>query len=100
MVCKGANLPVQDVGVLSCCGHAGCEKDLLSAAAEGRCIDELCTARVSMSHVLSAKNFGGLEEETVLTGQFGRKLSILAAKVQDLVDTEGDRVVVFCQFGM
>lgn len=95
--CKSTQLNVSDVGVLSCCGHAGCLSDLRKLAAEGRCVVPLCTARVSPSHVLSAEKFGS--SETDATGKFGRKLSAVTKKVKQIVEDQGDRVVVFCQFG-
>ena len=97
--CNNTNLTVGTVGVLSCCGHAGCLSCLRNVAADGHCIVPQCSARVSASHVVSAANFGRTPTDGEVTGRFGRKLSALTKKVKDIVEVQGDRVVVFCQFG-
>jgi len=95
--CDNAELSVSDVGVLSCCGHAGCLSCLRNQAADGHCVVPLCTARVSPSHVVAADTFGGAMDES--TGKYGRKLSAVTDKVKRIVEEQGDRVIVFCQFG-
>lgn len=100
VACKKNHLSVKHVGVLSCCGHSGCANDLRAAAEEGRCIVPLCTARVSLSHVLLAGSFGTGDKQQAATGTFGCKLSEITETVHHLVNIKSDRVVVFCQFGM
>ncbi|KAL3913212.1 MAG: hypothetical protein SGILL_006580, partial [Bacillariaceae sp.] len=94
--CNTSTLHVSDVGVLTCCGHAGCLTDLRKAADKTRCVVPQCSARVNPSHVLPASSFG--RSEANATGKFGRKLTAVITKVKRIVEDQGDRVVVFCQF--
>ena len=91
---SGAN---HSIGVLSCCGHAGCIKCLQSYANEGRCIMSDCCARVSTSHIASTDRLG--VNNDVSSGRFGRKLTSVVQKVQEILSNgKDDRVIVFCQF--
>jgi hypothetical protein len=93
--CKENELHIVDVGLLSCCGHSGCLSCLHTSAAEGRCVVAHCSARVSPSHVISAENFAGKNDEP---GRFGRKMSAIGDKLSEIL-AQGDRAIVFCQFG-
>ena len=84
------------IGVLSCCGHAGCIDCWRSVVAnEGRCI---VPVRVSTSHIASTDRLG--VNNNMRSGRFGRKLSSVVQKVQDILSNgNDDRIIVFCQFG-
>ena len=85
------------IGVLSCCGHAGCIDCLRSHAKEGRCITPDCCARVSTSHIASTDRLG--VNNDVSSGRFGRKLTSVVQKVQEILNNgNDDRIIVFCQF--
>jgi len=95
--CKTENLPVQRFGVLSCCGHVGCLDCLRKEAANGKCIeDPKCKARVSPPHVVSSTDLG-LDNEDSSGGRYGRKLTAIIEKVQEII-ASGDRLIIFCQF--
>jgi SNF2 family DNA or RNA helicase len=85
------------IGVLSCCGHAGCIECLCKYANEGRCIIPDCCARVSTSHIASTDRLG--VNNAMSSGRFGRKLTSVVQKVQEILgDGTDDRVIIFCQF--
>ena len=85
------------IGVLSCCGHAGCINCLRSRANEGRCIVPDCCARVSPSHIASTDRLG--VNNDMSSGRFGRKLTSVVQKVQEILSNgNDDRIIVFCQF--
>jgi hypothetical protein len=86
------------VGVLSCCGHAGCIDCLRSVVAnEGRCIVPDCCALVSTSYIASTDRLG--VKNDVSSGRFGRKLTSVIEKVQEiLTNGNDDRIIIFCQF--
>ena len=85
------------IGVLSCCGHAGCIDCLRSFANEGRCIVSDCCARVSTSHIASTDRLGVNNEMS--SGRFGRKLTSVVQKIQEILSNgNDDRIIVFCQF--
>lgn len=95
--CKREGLSVSTVGVLSCCGHMGCLSCLAAQAAEGKCIEApSCSARVSAAHVVSSAHLG-LDRGDTVGGRFGRKLTSLVEKVEEII-ASGDRLIVFCQF--
>jgi len=90
------NLSVDDVAILTSCGHFGCTKCLTACASESKCIQHPhCSADVSAPHVVSSKrlNLGEKDEG----GKYGKKLSAVVAKVGEIVKS-GDRVIVFSQF--
>jgi hypothetical protein len=93
--CKKKDLNIVDIGLLSCCGHSGCLRCLRTAAAGGRCVVSHCSARASSSHVISAENFVGKSDDP---GRFGRKMSAIGKKLSEIL-AQGDRAIVFCQFG-
>jgi SNF2 family DNA or RNA helicase len=95
--CAKQVLNVDEVGVLSKCGHVGCLECLKTEAADGKCIKApSCSALVSCAHVVSSSDFG-LEHEDSSGGQYGRKLTVVVEKVKEIID-EDDRLIVFCQF--
>jgi SNF2-related domain len=86
------------IGVLSCCGHAGCIDCLRKQAYEGLCIVPNCCARVSCAHIASADRLG-LDNDDSRSGQFGRKLTALVSKVKEIMNNKNDdRMIIFCQF--
>jgi SNF2 family DNA or RNA helicase len=95
--CAKQGLDVDEVGVLSKCGHVGCLECLKTEAVEGKCINApFCSALVSCSHVVSSSDFG-LEHEDSSGGQYGRKLTAVVEKVKEIIHQD-DRIIVFCQF--
>jgi SNF2 family DNA or RNA helicase len=96
-MCQKERLEVDDVGVLSSCGHSGCLSCLRKQAGEGHCIVANCSARVSAAHIIAADKLG-LDREDASGGHFGRKLTAVVEKVKDIIEKEGDRLLIFCQF--
>ena len=96
-MCQKERLEVNEVGVLSCCGHAGCLGCLRKKAGEGHCIVSDCSARVSAAHIVSADKLG-LDREDASGGRFGRKLTAVVGKVKEIIEEHGDRLIIFCQF--
>jgi SNF2 family DNA or RNA helicase len=85
------------IGVLSCCGHAGCINCLHSCASEGKCVIPDCSARVSLEHIASTDRLG--VGNNVGSGRYGRKLTAVVQKVQEILcNGNDDRIIVFCQF--
>lgn len=94
--CEVGGLPIDKFGVLSACGHAGCLFCLKAAAKDGKCVCEDCSANINKAHVISSGALG-LENEDASTGRYGKKLTEVVNKVQDII-SQGDRLIVFCQF--
>jgi SNF2 family DNA or RNA helicase len=95
--CAKKGLKVDEVGVLSKCGHVGCLECLKTQAAEGKCINEnSCSAIINSAHVVSSADFG-LEHEDFSGGEYGKKLTAVVEKVKEIIG-KGDRLIVFCQF--
>lgn len=99
--CSKTELTIDQVGVLSSCGHNGCLDCLKKNAGEGKCIDHGCDARVSSAHIVLANNLS-LDRDDQNGGKFGAKLNAVAKKVQEIIqdngNKHGDRLIVFCQF--
>lgn len=98
--CNKSDLSINQVGVLSSCGHKGCLDCLRKSAAEGKCVDPGCDARVNSAYILKADEFG--LDGKHHGGKYGAKLTAIVDKVKEIVggtnEKRGDRLIVFCQF--
>ena len=91
-------IPIDDVAILSSCGHIGSFKNIHKmACTENRCIDPDCQADVSPHHVVRSDRLNLNMPDHESPHGFGRKLTEIIAKVKDIID-EGDRAIVFVQF--
>lgn len=99
--CSKTGLTIDQVGVLSSCGHTGCLQCLSKHAGDGKCIVPGCDARVSSAHIVPADNLS-LDRGDSHGGKFGAKLTAVAKKVKEIISDvghkKGDRLIVFCQF--
>lgn len=95
--CGLETIPHGQVGILTCCGHVGCVTCLESRAGRSICVESLCQAKVNMSHFVKGSHLG-LGREVEKSGRFGRKLTLLAARVKLITEKQNERVIVFCQF--
>ena len=94
--CNKENLSVDEVAILTSCGHFGCLACLESHASEGKCIEHpRCSADVSSAHVISSNRLNLQVPDS--SGRYGCKLSAVVNKVKEVV-ASGDRVLVFSQF--
>ncbi|KAL7565128.1 hypothetical protein ACA910_021509 [Epithemia clementina (nom. ined.)] len=95
--CHEGHLTVDDVAILTSCGHFGCKDCLQACASEGKCIEHpRCSADVSLPHVISSKRLN-LKVKDDSRGQYGCKLTAVVQKVKEIIEA-GDRVLVFSQF--
>lgn len=83
---------VEDLALLSCCGHHGTIETVTAAAKSFVCVAAGCRAPVRPLNVVLASTLG-LESDS---GTFGRKLETLVALI-DAVDAKS-RILVFVQF--
>ena len=88
-------LSMDNVGLLSCCGHIGCLKCLADRAEHENCIDASCEAHVSSQHIVSSSDLNlNCKKES---GQFGRKLEEILPIVEQIIG-KGERLIIFYQF--
>lgn len=95
--CPINQVVMDEMGVLSCCGHTGCLNCLRRQSGEGQCVVPDCSARVSTAHIVAAGMLG-LDCKESCGGRFGRKLTAVVQKVKEIIEDRGDRVIIFCQF--
>lgn len=94
--CGKQHLSIEQMGVLSCCGHSACLDCLKRESSKSKCIDSTCKAQgITMAHVVSSQNLGLDADDSI--GKFGSKLSHLVQKTKDII-SQGDKLIIFCQF--
>ncbi|KAF4610679.1 hypothetical protein D9613_006998 [Agrocybe pediades] len=99
--CKREKLPIEDVAVLSSCGHMGCLSCVRSCAEKEECVYAAlgqCKAAARVLNIVKAETLGVDDEERDGKGRhFGMKLE----KVVELIKKrlpKNERILVFVQF--
>jgi len=96
--CPACKIPItskENIALLSCCGHMGCQRCLVEFADKQECPTSGCNAPARLSSVVKANSLG-TDQEYEAAGKFGTKLSKVVEKIKSL--PEDDRVLVFVQF--
>lgn len=83
---------IDDLAILSSCGHAGPVAVVRASAKVNRCVDPSCRAPVTATNIVLATTLG-LEGDS---GSFGIKLQTLVDLVDQIPDS--DKVLIFVQF--
>lgn len=99
--------PVQDMIVLSCCGHIGCSSCVEPLARDhSKCPEPSCRVQgITANHMIASINLGLDNPEPLINTTevaskqkyHGCKLTKVVEKVQEII-AGGDRLIVFCQF--
>jgi len=93
--CGRGAVPRGELGLLSCCGHAGCHGCLLERADRQECPAPGCLAPARVSAVVRAGALG-TDRDHKGAGEFGTKLARVVECIEGL--PQDDRVLVFVQF--
>lgn len=92
--CEQKSLPMEDVAILSSCGHMGCYNCLLEWADRQECPTPGCQAAARASSVVRADSLGIDDEQA--SGRFGIKLAKVVNLIQNIPKDES--ILVFIQF--
>ena len=96
--CKRKNVDLADAGIMACCGHTGCLQCLEKHAAHGSCVESpFCAVQAKLPHVIPAMNLGA-DGEGEGDGRDGAKLTEIIKKVEDIMATSDDMMIIFVQF--
>ncbi|KAI9007348.1 hypothetical protein BC832DRAFT_530709, partial [Gaertneriomyces semiglobifer] len=87
-------IPIAELAVLSCCGHAGCRRCLRWHAEDQQCPVLGCRAQVRPVNVVLSESIE-VEHLDEPVGKFGAKLRNLTVLIEAL---KGERTLVFVQF--
>ncbi|KAJ3052919.1 hypothetical protein HK097_005420 [Rhizophlyctis rosea] len=90
------HLKPEEIAVLSCCGHTGCEGCLKASAIEQMCTVEGCKAPARLTNVILASTLG--KDDAQKSGRFGAKLQKLVELLKTEVLPKKERALVFVQF--
>mmetsp|Transcript_5343 Transcript_5343/g.5881 ORF Transcript_5343/g.5881 Transcript_5343/m.5881 type:complete len:626 (-) Transcript_5343:87-1964(-) len=91
------NIKIPEAALLSCCGHVGCHKCIISKAQKESCVVPSCTARVSGAHVVRSTNFTVNSTDESRDVEDGSKLTKMIQTIQGII-ADGDRMIIFAQF--
>lgn len=89
-----ADVPVEKLGLLSCCGHMGEIQYLHELAEKQECPAAGCTAAARDTNIVPARDLG--TDSSVVGGSFGSKLTAVVQKIKSIPSDE--RILVFVQF--
>ncbi|KIY70594.1 hypothetical protein CYLTODRAFT_488004 [Cylindrobasidium torrendii FP15055 ss-10] len=98
--CKRKNLPIEDISVLSSCGHTGCTACVVECAKKDECVnraDGSCRSQARQASIVPAETLGVDELSRDKGRYFGMKLQRLVQLIKDDIPSD-DRVLVFVQF--
>ncbi|KAF9038468.1 hypothetical protein BJ165DRAFT_1352302 [Panaeolus papilionaceus] len=99
--CGRKNLPIEDVAVLSSCGHVGCLTCVTSCAEKEECVYAQSGACKSAARVLNVVKGDTLGVDDETRDGKGRHFGMKLEKVVNLIKKEipkAERVLVFVQF--
>ncbi|KAF5373238.1 hypothetical protein D9615_007418 [Tricholomella constricta] len=98
--CGRENIPMDDVAVLSSCGHMGCIECVTACAEKEECVHAASGACKSAARVLNVVKANTLGVDEARYGQgkhFGKKLEDVVDLIKNKVKKD-ERVLVFVQF--
>ncbi|KII87340.1 hypothetical protein PLICRDRAFT_125381 [Plicaturopsis crispa FD-325 SS-3] len=118
-MCEDAEIPHDEVAVLSTCGHMGCTKHVRECAAKEECLyktaelakqttdgetgrkskeSDICSAAARVTYIVEAKNLGVDDVERTGKGKhYGAKLEAIVKLIKKRLPAD-ERVLIFVQF--
>ncbi|EJD08575.1 uncharacterized protein FOMMEDRAFT_102039 [Fomitiporia mediterranea MF3/22] len=99
--CANQKIPIEDIAVLSSCGHIGCIKCVMSCAEREECVCAQsggCNAAARVLNIVKGDTLGVDDVARDGTGKhFGVKLEKIVELIQKRIPNQ-ERVLVFVQF--
>ncbi|KAG0709412.1 hypothetical protein DFH29DRAFT_842204 [Suillus ampliporus] len=99
--CKRSEIPMDEVAVLSSCGHMGCMKCVKEAADREECVyhpSNQCNAAARALNIVKGETLGVDDEARDGRGKhYGKKLEMVVDLVKNQIPKK-DRVLIFVQF--
>jgi hypothetical protein len=101
--CSGCGVTDRDpmnLFILGKCGHIACRRCLRDVEVRKHnpdgCLDKYCNAPGMQHHLIEASGFGSGRMSQNAT--HGSKMDAVAAKVQSILDSTSDSIIIFVQF--
>ncbi|THH03097.1 hypothetical protein EW145_g6533 [Phellinidium pouzarii] len=99
--CGNQNVPIEDIAVLSSCGHTGCMKCVMSCAEREECVYAQSGACKAAARVLNVVKGDTLGVDDVSRDGNGRHFGLKLEKVVELIKKripKEERILAFVQF--
>ncbi|KAJ3409272.1 hypothetical protein HDV05_004536 [Chytridiales sp. JEL 0842] len=103
-------LALDQIAVLSCCGHSGCAECIYLAASNQKCVDPLCGMYVHDKAVVKASCLRTSSDSSTLSGEgdddysdlvsgdYGAKIMKLIEILRDVIQNKKEKALIFVQF--
>ncbi|KAI0339611.1 hypothetical protein BDW22DRAFT_1335785 [Trametopsis cervina] len=95
--CEKKALPIDDIAIVSTCGHMGCESCVREAALSEKCIFDSCKSNPKSWNVVKASTLGVDDERDGKGKHYGKKLEEVVHLIKKRIPAD-ERVLIFVQF--
>lgn len=93
------SLSANEVGSIPRCGHMACMRCLGEEHVDEKCVVPHCRAKVERSHIVCFSTFSSVTNHNNNSrSRFGEKITAIIAKVQEIIETHNERLIIFCQY--